>query len=449
MENQDYNEAIANADIAMDNDNPELGLKWYSKALEARPDDVYALSRSGAIYTANGDFEKAFDCFKKAMDADPDNGDSIYNMANAYFFQGDISRAMEMYSEAELKPCSDDVRSKIYYQLALCCTIKEDLKAALINYRKYQDSDTTGLAMTDPDVISEKIKIYMLLDQMDEAVKCALQWINVSPADLRCYMVYFNLLLAQGEFASAEAALADAEKYAEYDDEGKFSIDISRAQLYIAESGTDADVNSDCDAKAYDLIGELIVSPNGNDDQKNDLVMALAELCLKMGKTDEAIDTAKMLLGKAEGEITTAEVQPEQTAIPTEEEVLAQLDADTAAMDSAIADGRIDENIGDAAEVNYDENGQPVRNYPDGVFGDNGKTLTVNGLELDGGTPEEISRARIDKARFILLSCYAVKEDYKEVLNISKDVKNSENPYYAFFGRYSEAFSMMKLAPMS
>ena len=174
--------------------------------------------------------------------------------------------------------------------------------------------------------------------------------------------------------------------------------------------------------------------------------MALAELCLKMGKTDEAINTAKMLLGKAEGEITTAEVQPEQTAIPTEEEVLAQLDADTAAMDSAIADGRIDENMGDAAEVNYDENGQPVRNYPDGVFGDDGKTLTVNGLELDGGTPEEISRARIDKARFILLSCYAVKEDYKEVLNISKDVKNSENPYYAFFGRYSEAFSMMKLA---
>lgn len=442
MDIQEFNDAIANAELAMGNENLDQALKWYNKALEIQPNDVYSLSRAGAVYVVKNDFDKAFECFKKAIEVDPDNGDNIFNMGNGYFFKGDLSRAMEMYSEAEMKACSDDVKARIYYQLALCCSMKEDYKAALVNFDKYQDADTTGVAMTDPDVITEKIKIYIALSDIDNATKCALQWINAEPSKLDGYMVYTNLLLANDEFDKAEEALNNAEKYAEYDDNGKFNIDMNRASLYVAKSNTEKDPDGDCDQKAYDLVGQLIVSPFGTDKQKNELVIVLAELCLKMGKIDEAIDTANILLNKAEA---VAETAAPSSAAMTAEEIEAQMEQDTAQMGIAMEEGRIDESMGDSAEINYDENGQPIRNYPDGVFGE-GTAETVSGLDKESGSPAVIDKEQVEKARFVSLSAYALKEDYEKVMEVAKELKHSDNAYYAFFGNYSEAFSVKKLA---
>lgn len=445
MDIQEYNETLVNADLALANDNLEKALEWYEKALTEQPEDVYALSRAGAVCTAMDKYDKACGYFEKAMNVDPDNGDNVFNMGNAYFFRGDISKALEMYSAAEQKPCSEDVKARIYYQLAMCSTLKEDYKAALKNYQKYQDADTTGLAMTDPDVISEKIKIYMMLDDAENAIKCAAQWVNVSPSELRCYMVYFNLLVANSEFVKAGEILNDAEKYADYDEEGKFAIDVSRAQLYVAAAESEADVDGTLEQKAYDLLGELIISPHGSSEQKNDLVIALSELCMKLGRIDEAINTANVLLAKSETPLVKEEISDGNFAV-SEEEILAQMDRDLQVIDAKIAAGEIDEAMGDTADVNYNEEGQPVRTYPDGVFGE-GKVKVVDGIESgDVAEPEEVGLEYIEKAEFILLSCYALQENYDKVLEMSKILKNSENAYYSYFGYYSEAFAVMKLS---
>lgn len=444
MDTQEYNEMLSNGDLALANDNLEKALECYEKALAQQPEDVYALSRAGAVCTALDKYDKACVYFEKAMEVDPENGDNVFNMGNAYFFRGDISKAVEMYSAAELKTCSEDVKARLYYQLAMCSTLKEDYKAALINYQKYQDADTTGLAMTDPNVITEKIKIYMMLEDTESAIKCAAQWVNVAPSELRSYMVYFNLLIAHGEFAKAAKVLADAGSYAECDEDGKFALEVSRAELYVEGAGSEAD-DGTFEQKAYDLLGELIVSPHGSNEQKNDLVIALAELCMKLGKIDEAINTANMLLTNGEPPVIKEEISNENIAA-SEEEIQAQMDRDVQVIDAKIAEGEIDESIGDTADVNYNEDGKPVRNYPDGVFGEEKAKVVSGGEGDDAPVPEEVGREYIEKAEFVLLSCYALKEDYNKVLETSRELKNSQNAYYSYFGHYSETFAFKKLS---
>ena len=53
-------------------------------------------------------------------------------------------------------------------------------------------------------------------------------------------------------------------------------------------------------------------------------------------------------------------------------------------------------------------------------------------------------RARVN---FLLLTCYASKEDYEKTIEYARRIKDTpDNVYYSFFGRYSEAFAMMQLS---
>lgn len=450
-----YKEAIASGDIAFGNDNYEGALKWYNKALEQQPNDEYALARAGTSLVTLGRFDEAFPYFQKNVENNPESGDNLFNLANAYFFAGDIAKALEYYAAAEAKPCSDDVKARIYYQMAMMCSIKQDYKAALINYQKYEDADKTGAASLDPEIISEKVQLYAQLEDYENASKYAQQWLNLAPSDLRCYMVNFNLLMAGEQFARAQAMLDNALKYAVKDEAGQFAVDLSRANFYVAAADSDVDRDGDFKQRAYDLMSELIVSPNGSPEDKNELVLSLGELCINMGKVDEAIDLMTMLTQQPEAD-TAAPAPAVPAGKPDPAEIDAMLQNDMTKINAMIASGELDADAGANAPVNYDENGQPVREYPDDLFGDlpEGAKPEKYGIP----TPEQlealdkaaaIENAANQRARvnFMLLSCYAYKEDYEKALEYARIVKNDPgNVYYSFFGRYSEAFSIMQLA---
>ena len=458
MDNVTYKEAAANADIAFSNENYEGAVKWYDKALASAPKDVYALSRAGAALVALGRFKEAYPYFQRAIDAEPQNGDNLFNMANAYFFEGNVSKAIEYYTLASVKPCSKDVKARIFYQLALMCTIKQDYKAALINYQKYEDMDETGKASLDVDIITEKLQLYVRLEDYENAKKCAVKWVGLAPSELRAYMAYFNLLLANNEFAEAEKALDDAVKYAVTDEAGKFAVDISRANLCSLAAGSEIDSAGDFNQKAYDLLSELIVSPLGTPQQKNELVLSLAELCIKMGRTDEAIDLLTVLAEKP-GAVKEEAPETDGTALPAAPDP-AEIDAlrerDMQRMDALIAEGMVDESIGELAEVTYDENGNPVRNYPEGTFDDipEGADPVKFGLPTPEKLVELERQAELENAaelnarvNFMLLSCYSTKNDFEKVLEYAAAVKaGAKESYYSFFGHYAEAFAALQLA---
>ena len=458
MDNVTYKEAAANADIAFSNENYEGAVKWYDKALASAPKDVYALSRAGAALVALGRFKEAYPYFQRAIDAEPQNGDNLFNMANAYFFEGNVSKAIEYYTLASVKPCSKDVKARIFYQLALMCTIKQDYKAALVNYQKYEDMDETGKASLDVDIITEKLQLYVRLEDYENAKKCAVKWVGLAPSELRAYMAYFNLLLANNEFAEAEKTLDDAVKYAVTDEAGKFAVDISRANLCSLAAGSEIDSAGDFNQKAYDLLSELIVSPLGTPQQKNELVLSLAELCIKMGRTDEAIDLLTVLAEKP-GAVKEEAPETDGTALPAAPDP-AEIDAlrerDMQRMDALIAEGMVDESIGELAEVTYDENGSPVRNYPEGTFDDipEGADPVKFGLPTPEKLVELERQAELENAaelnarvNFMLLSCYSTKNDFEKVLEYAAAVKaGAKESYYSFFGHYAEAFAALQLA---
>lgn len=58
------------------------------------------------------------------------------------------------------------------------------------------------------------------------------QWIAVSPTEMRGYMVYFSILMAQQSYDKAEQVLNDVEKYAELDEDDQLNIQAERVAFW-------------------------------------------------------------------------------------------------------------------------------------------------------------------------------------------------------------------------
>ena len=450
MNQENFTEAMINAETAFANENYVLALEWFRKALEENPNDLQALSRAGTVCVPLDKFDESFEYFKRAMELDPENGDNAFNLGNAYFFHGDFGKALELYAIAEMKGCSEEATPRLYYQMAMLCSARQDVKSALTNLKKYEDTDKTGKVSLEPDVISEKIKLYMMAEDYDNASKCAVQWITVAPTELRSYMVYFSILMAKHDYDKAEKVISDAEKYAELDDNNQFTLKVERVALLVAKSDVDSVNAASHLQKAYDLVNSII--ENAPIQQKNELTLTLAEICMKMARYQEAIDTASSLLPT--NEVKQFDIQHSEPVYEEldETEIEAMVQEDMQSIDDKIASGEIDENAGEYAEVYYDEDGNPVREYPEGMFDEAAEPAQEGNQSAEQFSREATEHPKADyydRLYFILLSCYAAIEDYTNAHKFGGLLKHSENIYYSYFGRYTEAFSMKKLSEIS
>ena len=450
MNQEIYQEAMINAEAAFANENYALALEWFRKALEENPDDLQALSRAGTVCVPLDKYDDAFEYFQRAMELNPENGDNAFNLGNAYFFHGDYGKALALYAEAEMKGVSEEAKPRLYYKMALLCSVRQDVKAALANFQKYEDADKTGTAALNPDVISEKIKLYMMAEDYANASKSAVQWIAISPTNISSYMVYFSILMAQRAYERAELVLDDAKKYAEVDEDTKFTLEVERVALLVAKADADPKNAESNLQSAHALITSLMTdAPIA---KRDELTLTLAEVCMKMNRYQEAIQAAEALLPT--DTVPDRKVEHQEPAY--EELDDAQIEAmaaeDMQMIDEKIASGEIDESIVEAAEVYYDEDGNPVRQYPDGAFDDIADTSvsTENAEPVSVQTNvEDKSKDYYDRLYFILLSCYAAIEDYSNARKFGGLLKHSDNVYYAYFGHYTEAFSMKKLSESS
>lgn len=448
--NQDvYAEAMINGETAFSNENYALALKWFRKALEENPNDQRALLRAGTVCVPLDKYEESFEYFQKIMELDPEKGDNAFNLGNAYFLRGDHAKAFEMYADAEVRGCSANVKSRLYYQMALLCSMRKDVKAALLNFKKYEDSDRTGMASLNPDVISEKVKLYMMVNDLENAAKYAVQWITVSPAELRTYMVYFSILMAGKKYAAAEQVLAEAEKYAELDDDSAFKLKNERIKLLIAKADNSNDGQPLLE-QAYNITNSFIETADVS--KQKELKLELAEICMKLSKYKEAIEIAEPLL--QEPDVKNYEI--EHHDVPYEElddaEIEAMAEEDMQIIEDKIVAGEIDESIGEFAEVYYDEEGNPVRDYPEGMLDTEADAEIKEEVEASAEKTEAVVDTKpefYDKLYFILLSCYAAVEDYANAYKLGGILKHSNNAYYSYFGRYTEAFSVKKLSVSS
>ena len=248
---------MTNGETAFSNEHYDLALEWFQKAIKENPNDTDALTKAGTVCVPLEKFDDAFTYFQKAVEINPENGDFIFNLGNAYFFHGEYGKALELYAEAERKGCSKEAKPRLYFQMALLCSLRQDVKSSLANFKKYEDADPTGMAALNPDAISEKIKLYMMIEDYENAAKCAVQWIAVSPTEMRGYMVYFSILMAQQSYDKAEQVLNDVEKYAELDEDDQLNIQAERVAFLAAKSDVDPEHAEAYLQEAYDLMVNL------------------------------------------------------------------------------------------------------------------------------------------------------------------------------------------------
>lgn len=449
-------EYITNADAAFASRQFDVALEWFEKALAEAPDNIYALSRAGAVCVPLKKFNESQNFFTRAMELDPENGDNYFNLANTFFFRGDYTRALELYAEAEIKGCSEDVKPRLYYQLAALCTIKKDAKSALINYKKYEDCNKSESETNDSKVILQKIKLHMMLNEFEKAENCAMQLKAISPGDFKGYALYFQILLMYKKYDKAEEVLKEALEYARLSDDETVTIELDKVIVLVSRAEVEPENADSYYQKALALLKSLENKKNISKSRLNEIKLSSAEIYLKTEKFDEAIKCVNEILN----------LPNESAAAPTADNAskdydMYEEDFDQMAneameeMEARIANGEISEDMGEyEVEIGYDEDGREVREYPEGVFGETeepketeqSSQVPDDDVQTEDEEASPKSSEFYDKLRFILLSCYISKEDYKKALEYTDALKHSENVYYSYFGVYTEAFAVKKLS---
>lgn len=440
------NEYLSNAETAYSNKQYAEALSWYIKFLNETPDDIYALSRAGAICVPLGKFEDALKYFGRAKKLDPNNGDNLFNYGNACFFNRDYTKAFSEYVEAEKIGCSDDVTPRLYYQMALLCSMRQDVRSALVYFQKCEAADKEGLIAINPDLISEKMKLYMSTQDFENAEKCAAQLVAIQPTNFRNYMVYFSILMAHKNYAIAEKVLSDAEEYSELTDEYKFTLMLQKASLLVAIGEADSRQTETTFAKAIELLESQLHSSALSDDQNKQLILTLSEIYLKDAQYDKAIS----LLGSILNSGTVKPIEIEKVAPIHElssEEIEELIREDMKRIQEKIDTGEIDGDMGAYATIEYDEEGNERHVYDDDVFSSLDSAPKQNEERSEtsvGGTPD-VSVSFRERIHFTLLSAFLGKEDFENAAKIANILKHSDNKYYNYYGIYTSALCELKL----
>jgi len=437
-------ELLVNAEVAFSNKQYNAALNWYQKVLEVTPDDVYVLSRAGAICVSLGRFEEALTYFGRAKKLDSENGDNAFNYGNAWFFNKDYVKAFEQYVEAEKIGCSDDVKPRLYYQMALLCSMRQDIKSSLVYFRKCEESDKTGMISLNPDLISEKLKLYMVQQDYTNAEKCAAQLVAINPTDFKGYMVYFSILMAHKDYPAAEKLLGDAEQYAALSDENRFALTMQVSALHVTKGDSE---------KAVQVLEEQKKAGGLTNDQLSQLLLALAEAYSKNEKYNKAIKILHSMLSGYAFMQPNEKIEPSKTSVQdlTPEELEEMIQQDMAAIQERIDSGELDADMGLCAFTDYDEEGRLVHYYDESIFAPaiHVADKDANDTPHTGEDTYDLPKELREKVIFTLLSCHLAKDEFDAAQKLANVLKHSDNKYYNYFGIYTSAMTERKLTGSS
>ena len=448
MNENDAQYNLNQAEIALNNGQYETALELYRKALNDEPDNLLALSRAGAVCMMLEKYENALRYFNRAIEVDPDNGDNYFNLGNAHFFQDQYSKAFDCYVDAKERGCSEDITARLYYQMALLCSVRGDIKSALIYMRMCEDADASGTIAASPDLLSEKAKLYMSLEDYDNAERSAAQLVAAAPAVFANYMVYFSLLMARRRYSAAQRALSDAEKYADMSDDDRATLLMQRASVYIALAEADSNLKQSYYQKAVNTLNAAKAREGVTAAQKNEIRAALAEAYMKMEQYDRAIACLKEVLVPVDvfSSLKNSKgPEPIPFVEPAPDEIMQKMQSDVDLVAQTIDPADLEL----YSEVRYDEEGNPVRIYDERAFRALEERDMESSPEAEDSTETEetadISEDLRDRLNFLMLSCVMAKDDFTEAKKWAGVLKNSGNEYYAYFGLYTEALAERKL----
>ena len=111
----------------------DLAIKYFTKAIELKPDYAIAYNNRAAVYRSKGKHDLAIEDCDKAIQLNPDYAEPYSNRGAAYRNKGDYDRAIRDYDRAiKLKP--NFVQA--YYNRGLAYHEKSELDIAIKDYSK-------------------------------------------------------------------------------------------------------------------------------------------------------------------------------------------------------------------------------------------------------------------------------------------------------------------------
>ncbi|BDG61857.1 tetratricopeptide repeat protein [Caldinitratiruptor microaerophilus] len=93
-------ELRARADAAYAAGDLDRAADLYRRVLADHPDDVHALSRTGAILAQTGDLDGAERALRRALAVDPMHAPAHSNLGNVLYTRGDYAGALACYQKA-------------------------------------------------------------------------------------------------------------------------------------------------------------------------------------------------------------------------------------------------------------------------------------------------------------------------------------------------------------
>ena len=111
----------------------DLAVKYFTKAIELKPDYAIAYNNRGAVYRSKGEHDLAIEDCDKAIQLKSDYAEPYSNRGSTYRNKGDYNRAIEDYDIAiKLKPSFVEA----YYNRGLAYHEKDELDIAIKDYSK-------------------------------------------------------------------------------------------------------------------------------------------------------------------------------------------------------------------------------------------------------------------------------------------------------------------------
>ena len=414
MDNK-INHLLQDAELAVTNERYETALELLEQVLGLAPENLQALSRAGAISVALEKFDKAYAYFEKALQIDPNDGSNHFNMGNACFFRGEHARAFAYFTEADRIGCPDDVQMQLWYQMMILCSIRQDFNAALIYMQRVEDQDQSGQISLTPEFIKEKLKLHTMMQDLDGALKYAAQMAAVAPSDYNNYAVLCTLQMAREQYGAAELTLDRAERYAVMSQADEVALAGQRAALFATVADKDPDNAEEYYAMAIETLEPILDREDLEVQMCRDVIVTLCDVYHKAGMYEQCIDRVEMLLHTVGDDLPTAE---EAAAFEDLEDRVYEIDERI--LNAQLHEARIAMARGTVAQVSVEKEAPAA---------------------AEDDSPELLDAATREKLLFLLLSSQLALDRFTDAHETALQLKDSENPYYDYYGRYVETMT--------
>lgn len=281
----------------------EKAIDLCEEVLCEEPANVEALTIAGSCSVAMDRAIKAEIYFKRAAEASPENGELHFMLGNAFLGQQKIADALMCYTKAEKLGCRDEVRQKIYYLVGLINQVQGQTDAALINYKKSEE--TVGFNPDQTDILLKRIQIYVERGDLANAEEYAARLKLLAPETFNSYQLLFQILLQQKKSDEASGVLDEAERCCSGDSQVAIEIGFDRALVACFRAEENPDRMKEFYNSAISQLNRLAKHRNISKEVQCEVDVTLSEIYLKLENIRKAMEYSARVINRTDAEEET------------------------------------------------------------------------------------------------------------------------------------------------